>query len=154
MSAENAAATPRWLDGGEQRAWRDWLFGGFKIVGELGAHLQQHAGISASQFHILVTASEGPAEGIPMGELSVSLLLPPSSVTYQVGKLAEDGWVRVARDATDARSRRVQLTDEGLVRLQTAAGLHVEEVRRVFFDKLTSEEVEILGRLASKLRHP
>lgn len=78
-----------------------------------GAH-----GISYSHFVVLLTIGilDQPHQRAVADSLDVSR----ASITQRVIALRECGLVRVTRDATDARSQRVSLTDEGESLLEAA----------------------------------
>lgn len=50
-----------------------------------------------------------------------------------------------------ARGSMVRITDAGRAAIESAAPEHVATVRRYFFDPLTPEETETLGRLFDRL---
>jgi DNA-binding MarR family transcriptional regulator len=78
-----------------------------------GAH-----GISYSHFVVLLVIGilGQPTQRAVADNLDVSR----ASITQRVTALRERGLIRVTRDATDARSQRVSLTDKGEALLETA----------------------------------
>ncbi len=77
-------------------------------------------GLQVSQFHLLVAIARGGDQGMPMHALADALVMDRTTFTRSVVPLERAGWVAVARDPDDGRSRRVLLTREG-ERLMTKA---------------------------------
>ena len=61
------------------------------------------------------------------------------------------GWVRRERSAEDGRGSVAMLTGSGYAKLVAAAPGHVEAVRSLVFDVLTSREVAELDRICVAL---
>jgi DNA-binding MarR family transcriptional regulator len=66
--------------------------------------------LSSVQALILRHAQGRP---ISLGELQASGCYEGANLTYNVGKLAEDGYITLARPQWDKRSSRIELTSEG-----------------------------------------
>lgn len=141
-----------WLSSVEQVVWRDWLFGGLATLGRIDAFFVDRFGISAQQFHILVVTSEGDSNGVAMTELSVAILLPPSSLTYQVRQLVDKGLLTIRQDERDRRVRRVVMTQEGRDFLTECSIHHVRHVREVFFSCIQESEFDAFASVVGKVR--
>jgi DNA-binding MarR family transcriptional regulator len=81
-------------------------------------YLRGTHGISYSHFVVLLAI--GMLGQPHQRAVADSLDVSRASITQRVTALRECGLVRVTRDATDARSQRVSLTDEGESLLETA----------------------------------
>jgi len=145
-----ASAVP-WLSDAEQRVWRDWMFGGFAVMGQIDEWMQTHYSLSVQQFHIMVMTSEGPEQGTAMNELSMAMLLPPSSLTYQVKQLERRGLIDVRKDPHDRRVRRVRMTPVGWELLTDCAAKHVVHVREIFFSHVHDEELHSFGGVVNRI---
>lgn len=75
-------------------------------------------GLTNGQFSLLVALNQ--AEPPPIGRLAPFLAMDPSTLTAAVKPLARRGLLRVIPDAADGRSRRVQITTEGVALLRAA----------------------------------
>ncbi|MBS7789198.1 MarR family transcriptional regulator [Roseococcus sp. SDR] len=75
-------------------------------------------GLTNGQFSLLVALNQ--AEPPPIGRLAPFLAMDPSTLTAAVKPLARRGLLRLIPDATDRRSRRVQITPEGVALLREA----------------------------------
>jgi DNA-binding MarR family transcriptional regulator len=90
-------------------------------------------------------------------DLAERLMLTPSGVTRLLDGLERDGWVRKGNCESDARVTYAVLTDEGRERLESAGRTHVGQIREIFEQRFSSEELEtfadLLGRLPGATGH-
>ena len=144
----------RWLDAGEQRAWRAWLYSTQLLHDRLDRELTRATGIPHAYYEILVQLSETPDRQMRMSELADRCLSSRSRLSHAVSRLEERGWVRRQVCAEDGRGQLAVLTDEGFAALEAAAPIHVEGVRTHLFDQLTPEQVAAMRDLGETLlRH-
>ena len=80
-----------------------------------------------------------------MSELAELLALSPSGLTRRLDRLTRDGLVEREQCPFDKRGSYAVLTGDGLARLEAAAPLHVEGVRRHFVDLLDRRQLDVLG---------
>jgi DNA-binding MarR family transcriptional regulator len=93
-------------------------------------------GLRNSQHSILVHIVR---EGEPtMTELARALVLDRSALAHNLKPLVRDGYVVLAPDETDGRSRRVRLTAAGSAKLAESKALWKEAQRR--FETVYGEE--------------
>lgn len=156
MTAEVSAAPsgrgePRWLDAGEQHAWRAWLYSTQLLADRLDRELIRESGISHAYYEILVQLSETPGRALRMSELAERCLSSRSRLSHAVSRLEERGWVRRQVCEDDGRGQLAVLTDEGFAALAEAAPVHVESVRTHLFDQLTPAQVEAMRDLGQTL---
>jgi DNA-binding MarR family transcriptional regulator len=130
----------RWLDPNERRIWLGWVFTSRLLWEEIERDLQRDSGLSFGHYEILVMLSEAPDRARRMSELADATQSSRSRLSHAVARLEELGWVRRETCATDRRGQLAVLTDEGFAALETAAPMHVESVRRHFFDQLSDQE--------------
>ncbi|MFF9059223.1 MarR family winged helix-turn-helix transcriptional regulator [Streptomyces sp. NPDC014882] len=148
--------TTRWLTPEEQRAWRAYIAGYLLLEDAIDRQLQQEAGMPHAYYSILAHLSEAPERRLRMTDLAEHLKATRSRLTYAVTRLEKDGLVRREDCPSDRRGSVAVLTDEGMAVLEGAAPGHVETVRGLLFDRLTSEQVgqleEIFTRIARGLQ--
>ncbi len=135
----------RWLDPLEMRAWRNFLATQSRLLAHLDAELQAAEDIGISDYGVLVTLSEAPGQRLRMSELAERMLLSPSGLTRRVDSLARIGLVERALCPEDRRGTFAVLTAAGRERLHRAAPQHLRQVRRHFVDRLSREELQVLG---------
>jgi DNA-binding MarR family transcriptional regulator len=75
-------------------------------------------GLTNGQFSLLVALNQPTPP--PIGRLAPFLAMDPSTLTAAVKPLERRGLLRIVPDAEDRRSRRVQITPEGVALLRQA----------------------------------
>lgn len=146
----------RWLDDAEQLMWRGYLESARLLFRSLDRQLARDAGISLTDYEILVVLSEAPARRLRMHEIADAMSTTRGGVTRAVNRLIDTGWVRRVACPDDRRGALAELTDAGAAKLAAAAPGHIAAVRQQMFDLLSPADVARLGRLyaamATRLR--
>ena len=137
----------RWLDEDEQRAWRALLSMVAALQSGLDAQLQADSAVPHTYYELLVRLSEAPGRALRMSALAEAAGSSRSRLSHAVGQLEHRGWVRRETCATDRRGQVAVLTDAGSSVLEQAAPGHVEAVRRLLLDRLTTAQVGQLRRI-------
>lgn len=144
----------RWLDDGEQRAWRAFLESTRLLIDQLDRELQRDAGMPHSYYEILVRLSEEPERRMRMSELARRSHSSRSRVSHAVARMEDAGWIRREGCSTDGRGAIAALTDDGFAALAAAARGHVAGVRRHVFERLTPAQVRQLRRISEAIAEP
>src|SRR5215213_12007085 len=144
----------RWLDDDEQAAWRGLLAATDLIDRLLDEQLQRDSGMPHAYYTVLVALSEQPGRACRMSVLAQRTMSSQSRVSHAVARLEERGWVRRDPSSSDRRGKLAVLTEEGRRGLREAAPGHVEQVRRVVFDRLTPAQVQQLREITSASTAP
>jgi DNA-binding MarR family transcriptional regulator len=146
---------PRWLDDGEQRAWRGTIAGAILFVDQLDRDLRTAHDLTLADYEILVHLSEADDDRLRMSELADAALVSRSRLTHRVNRLGERGLVEREACPTDKRGTYAVLTAAGRALLERAAPTHVASARTHLIDHLSPAEFEVLGevlgRVAEKL---
>jgi len=147
---------PRWLDEHEMAAWRGFVVASNLIERRLEQQLKESAGLSHTQYEILVQLSAASDGSLRMTDLADRLVTSKSGLTYQVTQLEKAGLVFRRSCPSDVRGVFAELTEEGWRVLREAAPGHVATVREVLIDVLSREQLavlaESLGEVSSRLR--
>jgi DNA-binding MarR family transcriptional regulator len=152
MGTIAAVNETRWLDPGEQRAWRAFVEASQLLFERLDRQLQRDAGMSQADYEILARLSEPEGQRLRMSELASCTLFSRSRLSHAVARLERDGMVRRQRCPSDGRGTFAVLTPKGRAALDRAAPAHVGEVRRQVFDHLTPAQVAELHRISDAIR--
>lgn len=144
-------AETRWLDADEQQTWRAFLTASRLLWDGVERQLQQDAGLPHAYYEILVRLSEAPERTLRMSELASTSLSSRSRLSHAVARMEEAGWVARRPCPSDRRGQLAALTPAGLRRLEDAASGHVEEVRRLLFDPLSTEQQTALRKISELL---
>ena len=142
--------TARWLDAAEMTAWRAYV----ETVGDLTAALEADlapTGLSLGDYQVLVYLSEQEQQRMRMCDLAAVLQLSPSGLTRRLDGLVADGLVSREGATDDRRVMLAVLTPLGRRRLEAAAPIHVDSVRRHIFDHLSPAQVRALGQVFSAI---
>ena len=134
----------RWLADDEQATWRSWLAVNVQLSARLNRELQAQSGLSLPDYDVLVALTDSPTRSRRMFEICDELQWEKSRLSKQVSRMAARGLVTRRESAEDRRGAVVELTDEGLAAIRSAAPAHVELVRRLVFDGLTPAQVRSL----------
>lgn len=142
---------PRWLDDTEQHAWRRLAAVVLKLPAELEAQLHRDAGMSHFEYWVIALLSEAPDRTLQLSHLAGLANASLSRVSHVVARLERRGWVTRCSRPDDARATLATLTDAGWHQVVAAAPGHVEAVRRLVFDALTSDDVQHLARICDAI---
>ncbi|MEV7084415.1 MarR family winged helix-turn-helix transcriptional regulator [Streptomyces sp. NPDC093085] len=142
-------APPRWLNPEEKAAWDSFIRMQETLIGRLSRHIQADAGLSASDYIVLVSLTERGDERMRLLDLAHLVEWEKSRMSHQVTRMAKRGLVAKEECPEDGRGAFVVATPAGRRAIEEAAPQHVEHVRRLFIDALTPDQ---LGTLAGILQ--
>jgi DNA-binding MarR family transcriptional regulator len=144
-------ARPRKLTEDQRLVWKAYrdLFRGLSDV--LQAQLARDAGLSGSEYAVLVELSHAPDHMLRARELCAALDWDRSRLSHLVARMEQRRLVRREDCPEDARGSMVRLTDAGLRAVEDAAPEHSEAIRRYFFNPLSSAELDTLAVLLQRL---
>lgn len=140
-----------WLPAATQQVWRRWMRLQVLLPAELHRQLQEDAGLSLSDFAVLVHLTDSPEGRVRVTDLAHGLQWERSRVSHHVTRMERRGLVGRQECRQDGRGAWVVVTGEGRTAIQQAAPGHVAAVRRLVFDPLTEDELEVFGRVVEKL---
>jgi DNA-binding MarR family transcriptional regulator len=146
----STAATTRWLDDVEMRAWRNYVESVHLLQPVLEKPLLPF-GLDMGDYEVLVRLSEHEGRQLRMCDLAEQLQLSPSGLTRRLDGLVRAGHVTRVPSDNDRRVMLARLTPSGYALLVKAAPSHVDSVREHFLDLLSRREVEALASAFSKL---
>lgn len=138
----------------ELDAWRSFLRAHDRVTRQLDAELAAECDLPLASYEVLVHLNEAPGRRLRMTELAEQVLLSRSGLTRLVDRLEREGLIDRESCPSDARGTNAVLTDEGYARLRAAAPIHLRGVREHLVDRLTPEEIEVLGRALGRVAGP
>jgi DNA-binding MarR family transcriptional regulator len=141
-----------WLDDREQRAWRGYLASHTRLMGHLTRQLQRDTGLSDGDYAVLVNLSETPGERLRAFQLGQAMQWEKSRLSHHLTRMTARGLVAREECPSDGRGAYVVLTATGRAAIEGAAPLHVQEVRRLFVDALSGDQLDALGDICDALR--
>jgi DNA-binding MarR family transcriptional regulator len=145
------ATEPRWLDDEQQAAWR-WFAGAtIRLRWALECQLQQDAGLSFIEYHVLARLSENPGNTMRMSELAEITDSSLSRLSHLMKRLERRDLVRREPDPTDGRYTNAILTGAGWRLLVDSAPAHVAKVRELVIDALTPDQLRQLRTVSERI---
>jgi DNA-binding MarR family transcriptional regulator len=118
---------------------------------ELSARLVTEHGLTINDYGALLHLSHAEGGELRRVDLAERLMLTPSGVTRLLDGLERDGWVRKGSCESDARVTYAVLTDEGRERMESAGRTHVGQIREIFEERYSADELETLVELLGRL---
>jgi len=140
-----------WLEEREQVLWRRWLRVNALLPAALHRALQADSGLSLQDFDVLVQLTESPEARVRVNDLARALHWERSRVSHHITRMERRGLVKREECADDGRGAFVVLTPQGRTSIQQAAPGHVQEVRRLIFDQLSGDEIDVLGGVLDRI---
>jgi DNA-binding MarR family transcriptional regulator len=114
--------------------------------------LLRDAGLSGSEYAVLVELSHSPDGVLRASELGSELGWDRSRLSHLVGRMEKRRLVAREECEEDARGSMVRLTDAGRATVDGVAPEHSEAIRRYFFDALSNDELETFATVVERLR--
>jgi DNA-binding MarR family transcriptional regulator len=138
----------RWLDPTEERAWRGYRRMFLLLNAQLARDLATDAGLSEADYDVLSTLSEAEGRRERISTLAARMLWSQSRLSHHIARM--EGRGLVARDdcESDGRGSVVVLSDKGMQALEAAAPGHVAAVRAYLIDRLSPDQIAVLGDIA------
>lgn len=137
-----------WLDGREERAWRALQFMQMRLDGELARQLATGSDLSYPDYVVLVALTDRPDGRMRLFELGAVLGWEKSRLSHHVARMASRGLVDKEACDSDRRGAHVVVTTLGAGELEAAAPGHVAAVRRLFVDRLTEQQLDMIADAA------
>jgi DNA-binding MarR family transcriptional regulator len=135
----------RTLSDRELAAWRGLLATSFRLRREMEAVLLEKHGLAMADYDVLITLAAQPRRRMRMAELAEAVLQPRSSLTRITQSLERRGLMGREPDPDDGRGTWGVITRDGLATLRRAHRTHIANVRRLFLDRLSDEQLDQLA---------
>ncbi len=130
----------RWLDAEQQATWRALVGVVVHLPAQLDRRLRRDAGITHFEYQVLSTLSEAPERTLRMSSLAELTEASLPRLSQVVTRLETRGWALRHTDPEDGRFTLVTLTDPGWRKVVATAPGHVEAVRTLVFDSLSTAQ--------------
>ncbi|WP_030755156.1 MarR family winged helix-turn-helix transcriptional regulator [Streptomyces sp. NRRL F-5135] len=144
-------AQPRWLAPEQKAAWDSFIRMHETLIGRLSRHVQADAGLSASDYVVLVSLTERGNGRMRFLDLAKLVEWEKSRMSHQVTRMAKRGLVAREECPDDGRGAFIVATPAGYKAIEEAAPQHVEHVRRLFIDALTPNQLHTFGQLSQRI---
>jgi DNA-binding MarR family transcriptional regulator len=141
----------QWLDQRELRAWQRLQQMHLRLDGELARQLAAESGLSYSDYVVLVALTEQPDGRLRLFELARILGWEKSRLSHHISRMEGRGLIAKEQCDRDRRGAYVVVTKRGRKEIEAAAPGHVAAVRRLFIDRLTPEELDVIAAAAERV---
>jgi DNA-binding MarR family transcriptional regulator len=133
----------------ELRAWRTFLEMQELLRTRIEQQLQASSGLPYADYSVLAVLSEAPEGRLRPYELSRMIGWEKTRLHHQLTRMSARGLV--SRERHGSRGKYAVITAHGLATLRRAAPSHAEEVRRLFIDRLTADQIDHLAGIATTI---
>jgi DNA-binding MarR family transcriptional regulator len=117
----------------------------------LERQLQHDAGISLSDYEILLALFQADDNQLRARELGTLVGWEKSRISHQVTRMERRGLVERTECDTDARGTWIAITSDGKRAILGAMSDHATNIRRYFFDILTADEQVVLKSVSGRV---
>ena len=144
-------ARPQRLNERQRLLWKAYRDLNQEMSTVLEDQLLRDAGLSGSEYAVLVVLSHSPDGVLRARELGSELGWDRSRLSHLVRRMEKRRFVDREECEEDARGSMVRLTDAGRATVDGVAPEHSEAIRRYFFNALSSDELETLAVVFDRL---
>lgn len=130
----------------ELRAWRTSIRMLELLRSRLEQQLQASSGLSLADYSVLASLSEAPEGRMRVYELGQAAGWEKSRLHHQLKRMASRGLVD--RQPCGSRGIDAVLTAKGRAAIEQAAPSHAREVRHLFVNRLSAEQLDQFAQLA------
>lgn len=145
--------THRSLTPAEWDLWHSWMEAQHIVVTDVDRSLQAEAGISKAEFSILRTLGSAPDAPLRVGDLGAALRWEKSRVSHLLTRMENRDLVERIEDGAPGRRTAVTPSANGLKVLEAALSVHERSVARLFFDRVTSEQLVAIRAWSEQTTH-
>jgi DNA-binding MarR family transcriptional regulator len=148
---ESTAMLASELTDSELEAWRNYLQSHASILRKLDADLLAEHDLTTRDYEVLLYLAQAEDLRLPMSALAERTMLTRSGITRLIDGLVERGLIERVSCPRDARVCYAKLTEAGFRKLRCAGATHVAGIRRLFLERFSAEEIELLASLLRRL---
>ena len=138
-------------DGVRLRAWTDFVLSYNRLMAVLEREMQEEAGMTLSQYDVLLRLAEAPGRRLKMSDLADAVLYSTGGLTRLFERMRRAGLVRREPSQEDRRVIYAVATDDGMERLRAASAMHLDGVRKHFAAFLAGDEAGAVSAFLSRL---
>jgi DNA-binding MarR family transcriptional regulator len=133
-------------------AWGGFLRTHTVLHRELDQRLARGQQMSMSSYELLLRLAWAGEDGLRMSELAQRMLMTSGGLTRLADRLEREGLITRTRSREDLRGYVVRMTPAGREALKRANRQHLDDVRELFLDHLTEDELELLAGIWARLK--
>lgn len=123
-----------------------------RLRSAFGSSLKDECGLSIAVFELLLRLARSPDDQLTMSELAEQLAISGGGVTRLVDRVIDAGLVDRTPCPNDRRVQWVTLTQSGRAKVDAAVTVHIDDLQRELFDRLTPTDIRNLKTIMQKVR--
>jgi DNA-binding MarR family transcriptional regulator len=131
----------------ELDAWAGLLRTHFLLRSELDRRLLKGHRLLVSSYGVLLRLAWAGRDGVRMSELAELAMMTSGGVTRLADRLERDGLITRTRSRDDLRGFEARITPAGQKALRRANRQHLADIRELFLEHVTQQELEVLARV-------
>lgn len=136
----------------ELAVWREYFETSQELHRLVGARLQSKSGLSNADYAVMVSLSEAERRTMRSSELAARIGWDRSRLSHHLGRMEKRGLIRRERCLDDSRGALIVLTDDGLRLYRHGSVPHLRDIRELFVDALTPQQIDAIGDATAALR--
>lgn len=136
----------------EMAAWGGFLRTHTMLFREIDQRLVASNAMPMPHYDVLLRIAWAGEDGIRMSELARQVLMTTGGLTRLVDRLEREGLITRTRSKQDLRGYEVRLTPTGRKALARANKAHLKDVRELFLDHVTAEELKLLADIWERIK--
>jgi DNA-binding MarR family transcriptional regulator len=136
----------------ELRIWRNYIETAETLRTLLEGRLQSESSLSSADYRVLLALSEADRRTLRSAELAQLIGWQRSRLSHHLGRMEKRGLVRRAPCADDVHGVDVRLTDLGAESFRRGSLPHLRDVRELFVDALSPEQLVQVDEFTEALR--
>ncbi|MDT7724969.1 MAG: hypothetical protein QOI21_1545 [Actinomycetota bacterium] len=122
-----------------------------RLQRSVGQVLEERSALPLGWFEVLLRLARSDGVPLTMGALASQIVVTTGGVTRLIDRMESAGLVTRQPCVIDRRVSYAVITEEGLAKVEQAAGVHAVELREVFAG-FSARELGTLDRLLDRLR--
>lgn len=136
----------------ELAVWRAHVETFDLVRARIESRLHQDSNLSTGDYRVMLALHEAADDTLRSTELAAQIEWERSRLSGHLGRMERRGLIRREPCPDDARGALVILTDEGSRAFRASTTPHLQAVKEIFVDALTSEQLIALGDIAAAMR--
>ncbi|MCA2174593.1 MarR family transcriptional regulator [Nonomuraea glycinis] len=136
----------------ELRIWRNYIETAETLRTLLEGRLQSESALSSADYRVLLALSEADRRTLRSSELAQLIGWQRSRLSHHLGRMEKRGLVRRAPCPDDVHGIDVRLTDSGAESFRRGSLPHLRDVRELFVDALSPEQLAQVDEFTEALR--
>ncbi len=132
--------------------WREFIETTQSLQSQLGARLQAESAMSQADYRVLLALSEAPERRYRSSVLADRIGWERSRLSHHLGRMERRGLLSRVACTDDSRGSEIVLTDEGADAFRRCSVPHLHDVRELFIDALSPEQLDAVADVTASLK--